>query len=119
MNPYDYQDRIEKLHFQATEMKEKYATGVTFSRILRIDRARIRIGSCWRAFEIADSLWAKWRQPDDGPRLCDCLGEILNTCNSLGIPYPGVFLLRQKQLLDGDFIAYRQSLPLLEGENAG
>lgn len=114
MNQYDYEDRRALLRFQAVQVTEMFEPRVTFCKILKIDFARIEVKNCWRAFEIAQSVWKKWGEPDTAARLLDCLSEIINSCNAWKVPFPAVFLLRQKQMLDGDFTPERRSAPLFE-----
>ncbi len=112
MNPYDYHDRILLLRTQAATIFEHYGIP-TFTSTLKIDRARMW-DKTLEALAIGEVAFRDWGRPDTRERILGCLDEVIHTCNVLAIPFPAVFLLRRKQLNDGDFVPERRSAPLFE-----
>ena len=112
MNPYDYQDRLRLLHGQAVQVRERFGFP-TFCSILRIERATL-LDPNLEAFAIGEDLYRAYHYPDTRTSLLDCVSHVINVCNNLSIPYPGIFLLRQKQLADYDFFPRRHATPLFD-----
>ena len=112
MNPYDYIDRMRLLHTQQAKIRERFGLP-TLNSTLKIDGARM-IDQTLEARAIAEVKFQDWKCPDTREKLLDCLSEILNECNALSIPFPAIFLLRQRQLLDGDFLPERRTAPLFD-----
>jgi len=112
VNPYDYHDRVLLLRTQAATIFEHFGIP-TFASTLKIERARMWDATL-EAMAIAESQFKDWGRPDTRERILGCLNEVIHTCNVLAIPFPAVFLLRRKQLKDGEFAIERKSAPLFE-----
>lgn len=114
MNVYDFEDRVRLLRAQQVQVRERYGFP-TFCSILQIERATI-LDPNLEAFAIAEDLYRAYNYPDTHQALLDCVNHAINVCNNLSIPFPGIFLLRQKQLADHSFIPRRHSAPLFDRE---
>jgi len=107
MNPYDYHDRMLLLRTQQAEVRERYGLP-TFASTLKIPRARLW-DQTLEALAIAEVIFHDWKCPEGREHMMACLDSVINTCNELGIPFPAVFLLRRRELKDGEFVSERTS----------